>query len=202
MGKTRRALGALPERYNQLKEIMKTSKSELSNENNMIDKSISKNYFGTDGMRGTANIEPMTPDIVMKLAMAVADYCKQQNWVTTKRVIIGKDTRLSGYLFEPALTSGFISMGFDVFLLGPVPTPGVSMLTRSLRADIGVMLSASHNPFQDNGIKIFNHQGKKLTDAQELEIEAKMNGAPQYSCATELGRAKRLEDVPGRYIEF
>ncbi len=161
-----------------------------------------KKYFGTDGMRGTANKAPITPDLIMKLAVVTAHYFKSQGKITTNRVIIGKDTRLSGYMLEPALTSGFISMGFDVLLLGPVPTPGVSMLTRSLRADIGVMLSASHNPFQDNGVKLFDSRGLKLNDTAELAIESHMEDPIPLANATMLGRAKRLEDVPGRYIEF
>ncbi len=161
-----------------------------------------KRYFGTDGMRGRVNTHPMTPQMMLRLAMAVGHYFKSKNKTHTKRVIIGKDTRLSGYMLEPALTSGFISLGYDVLLLGPVPTPGVSMLTRSLRADIGVMLSASHNPFADNGIKIFDVHGCKLNDATELEIEQFMDEEIPLEKATKIGRAKRLEDVPGRYIEF
>ncbi|MCH9845211.1 MAG: phosphoglucosamine mutase [Alphaproteobacteria bacterium] len=167
-----------------------------------INANQNKRYFGTDGMRGRVNIAPMTPEIVMRLAMAVGYYFKKQNKVKTKRVIIGKDTRLSGYMLEPALTSAFISLGYDVLLLGPVPTPGVSMLTRSLRADIGVMLSASHNPFADNGIKIFDSHGCKLNDATELEIESYMEQEIPLIESDMVGRAKRLEDVPGRYIEY
>ncbi len=169
---------------------------------NQSEQSAKKRYFGTDGMRGEVNTSPMTPQMVMRLAMAVGHYVKQAGTINTKRVIIGKDTRLSGYMLEPALTSGFIALGYDVLLLGPVPTPGVSMLTRSLRADIGVMLSASHNPFHDNGIKIFDNRGRKLSDSIEIEIENHMDEEIPLAPSEQIGRATRLEDVPGRYIEF
>lgn len=159
-------------------------------------------YFGTDGIRGCANAYPMTPEIAMKVGMATGKLFRRGDH--RHRVVIGKDTRLSGYMLEPALTAGFTSMGMDVFLLGPVPTPGVAMLTRSLRADLGVMISASHNPFYDNGIKLFGPDGYKLSDELEAQIEAlldqDMNGLlikPQ-----DLGRAKRIDSVYDRYIEF
>ncbi|MFZ9180373.1 MAG: phosphoglucosamine mutase [Rickettsiales bacterium] len=165
-----------------------------------------KKYFGTDGIRGTANQFPMTAEIALKVGMALgARFGKAfTNDSHRHRVVIGKDTRLSGYMIEPALTSGFVAMGLDVFLVGPVPTPAVSMLTRSLRADIGIMISASHNPFGDNGIKIFNRDGNKLDDEIEFEIEQMIesNLEKYLAKSDDLGRVKRLEDPKGRYIEF
>lgn len=163
---------------------------------------MARKYFGTDGIRGTANEGKMTAEIAMRVGMAAGRHFTRGEH--QHRVVIGKDTRLSGYLLEPALTSGFISMGMDVVLLGPMPTPAVAMLTRSLRADLGVMLSASHNPFQDNGIKLFDHDGNKLSDEIEMEIERKMdNGYNEHLVASEqLGRAQRLNNAVGRYIEF
>ena len=163
---------------------------------------MTRKYFGTDGIRGTANEGKMTAEIAMRVGMAAGRHFTRGDH--QHRVVIGKDTRLSGYLLEPALTSGFISMGMDVVLLGPMPTPAVAMLTRSLRADLGVMLSASHNPFHDNGIKLFGPDGNKLSDEIELEIERKMeNGYDQHLVASEdLGRAQRLHNAVGRYIEF
>lgn len=167
---------------------------------------IHKKYFGTDGIRGTANQFPMTAEIALKVGMALgARFGKAfTNDSHRHRVVIGKDTRLSGYMIEPALTSGFVAMGLDVFLVGPVPTPAVSMLTRSLRADIGIMISASHNPFGDNGIKIFNRDGNKLDDEIEFEIEQMIesNLEKYLAKSDDLGRVKRLEDPKGRYIEF
>lgn len=163
-----------------------------------------RKYFGTDGVRGTANKAPMTPDVMMKLAAAAGSYFKMYHPHHRSKVIIGKDTRLSGYLLEPALTSGFISVGMDVKLLGPLPTPAISMLVRSLRADLGVMISASHNPYEDNGVKLFGPDGYKLSDDIERIIEEGINAPfniPQAS-PHELGRAQRLDDAPGRYIEF
>ena len=163
---------------------------------------MKRKYFGTDGIRGTANIEPMTPETALKAAMATAHALRGGDH--RHKVVIGKDTRLSGYLIEPAMTSGFISMGMDVVLLGPIPTPAVAMLTRSLRADLGVMISASHNPFEDNGIKLFGADGYKLSDDMELQIERLMDdpNLVDYRAAPEnLGRAARLEDESGRYIE-
>ena len=161
-----------------------------------------RKYFGTDGIRGKANEGKMTAEIAMRVGMAAGRHFTRGDH--QHRVVIGKDTRLSGYLLEPALTSGFISMGMDVVLLGPMPTPAVAMLTRSLRADLGVMLSASHNPFHDNGIKLFDHDGNKLSDEIEMEIERKMdNGYNDHLVASEeLGRAQRLNNAVGRYIEF
>src|SRR4051795_5740742 len=134
---------------------------------------MTRKFFGTDGIRGTANTEPMTPETALKVAMAVGE--SFHNGTHKHLVVIGKDTRLSGYMLEPALTAGFITMGMDVTLLGPLPTPAIAMLTRSLRADIGVMISASHNPYEDNGIKLFGPDGTKLSDEKELEIEALMD---------------------------
>jgi phosphoglucosamine mutase len=162
---------------------------------------MTRKLFGTDGIRGTANIEPMTPETALKVAMAVGECL--HNGTHKHLVVIGKDTRLSGYMLEPALTAGFITMGLDVVLIGPLPTPAVAMLTRSLRADIGVMISASHNPFADNGIKLFGPDGYKLSDEFEHKIEASLERGPTHrAVAAELGRAKRLDDAAGRYIEF
>lgn len=162
---------------------------------------MSRRYFGTDGVRGTANIDPITPGTVLRLAMAAGQRFRRGSHRHT--VVIGKDTRLSGYMLEPALTAGFVSMGMDVVLLGPLPTPAVAMLTRSLRADLGVVISASHNPFEDNGIKLFGPDGYKLSDDDEHEIELLMDGgAFDLAGSTGLGRARRLDDAPGRYVEF
>ena len=159
-------------------------------------------YFGTDGIRGCANSFPMTPEIAMKVGMATGKVFRRGDF--RHRVVIGKDTRLSGYMLEPALTAGLTAMGMDVFLLGPVPTPGVAMLTRSLRADLGVMISASHNPFHDNGIKLFGPDGYKLSDEIEAEIERLIDTdmTSQLVAPTKLGRAKRVEGVHDRYIEL
>ena len=162
---------------------------------------MARKLFGTDGVRGTANIEPMTPETALKLAMAVGECF--HNGAHKHLVVIGKDTRLSGYMLEPALTAGFITMGMDVVLVGPLPTPAIAMLTRSLRADIGVVISASHNPFDDNGIKLFGRDGYKLSDGVESRIEDCLEAGPSRRAAPgELGRAKRLDDAGGRYIEF
>jgi phosphoglucosamine mutase len=167
-----------------------------------MDGLMTRKYFGTDGIRGRANTHPMTAEVALKLGMAAALQFRRGNH--RHRVVIGKDTRLSGYMIEPALTSGFVAMGMDVVLVGPMPTPAVAMLTRSLRADLGVMISASHNPFEDNGIKLFGPDGYKLSDAVELEIEAKMDGnlALELEPADMLGRARRLDDARGRYTEY
>ena len=158
-------------------------------------------YFGTDGIRGTANKGAVTPGTVMRLALAAGEVFRRGNH--RHRVVIGKDTRLSGYMLEPALAAGFTAMGMDVMLVGPMPTPAVAMLTRSLRADVGVMISASHNPYLDNGIKLFGPDGYKLSDVQEGEIESLMDAEGlELAEGTKLGRATRLEDAPGRYIEF
>lgn len=163
---------------------------------------MTRKLFGTDGIRGRANQEPMTAETVVRVAMAAAGLFRRGEH--RHRVVIGKDTRLSGYMLEPALTAGFIAKGMDVFLLGPVPTPAVAMLTRSLRADMGVMLSASHNPYQDNGIKLFGPDGSKLSDELEAQIEARMeqNLSDDNALAENLGRASRLEDATGRYVEY
>ena len=161
-----------------------------------------RKYFGTDGIRGTANVAPMTADVALKVGMAAG--LQFTRGAHRHRVVIGKDTRLSGYMLEPALTSGFISVGMDVVLVGPLPTPAVAMLTRSLRADLGVMISASHNPYEDNGIKLFGPDGFKLSDQVESAIEARMDAgiADELAPAADLGRALRLDDAAGRYIEY
>ena len=161
-----------------------------------------RKYFGTDGIRKRSNVSPMTGEIMLRLGMAVGHFFKRGRH--RHRVVIGKDTRLSGYMIEPALTSGLISMGMDVFLLGPLPTPGVAMLTKSMRADLGIMISASHNSFEDNGIKLFGPDGMKLSNQVELEIERLMDSDLERNLSTpqELGRAKRLEDANARYTEF
>ncbi len=163
---------------------------------------MKRKYFGTDGIRGTANTEPMTVETVLRVAMAAAGLFRRGNY--RHRVVIGKDTRLSGYMLEPALTAGFIAKGMDVTLLGPMPTPAVSMLTKSLRADLGVMISASHNPYQDNGIKLFGPDGHKLSDEFETKIEKRLAGnlASDHAAPHALGRASRLDDVMGRYVEY
>ena len=162
---------------------------------------MTRKYFGTDGIRGKANSE-LTGELALKLGMAAGYYFVQGEH--KHKVIIGKDTRLSGYLLEPALTAGFISMGMDVILVGPLPTPAISMLTNSMRADLGVMISASHNAYQDNGIKIFQSDGQKLSDDIEHEIEALMDSDlnSKLAAADKLGKATRLENARGRYIEF
>ncbi|GIL40150.1 phosphoglucosamine mutase [Roseiterribacter gracilis] len=163
---------------------------------------MTRKLFGTDGIRGRANDTPMTAEIALKVAMASAAVLRRGEH--RHRVVIGKDTRLSGYLFEPALAAGFVSMGFDVTMVGPLPTPAVAMLTRSYRADLGVMISASHNPFEDNGIKLFGADGYKLSDAIEMEIESKIESGAhgELAHAKQLGRAQRLDDAPGRYAEY
>jgi phosphoglucosamine mutase len=163
---------------------------------------MSRKYFGTDGVRGRANTGAMTPDVVMKIGMAAGQL--HQRGGHRHRVVIGKDTRLSGYMIEQALTSGLLAAGMDVFLFGPCPTPAVSMLTRSMRADLGVMISASHNPYYDNGIKFFGPDGYKLSDEQELRIENLVDNPAEIVLAESdnIGRAKRIEDAGARYIEF
>jgi phosphoglucosamine mutase len=157
--------------------------------------------FGTDGVRGRANQWPMTAELALKLGAAAGRYFRRDG-TTAHRVVIGKDTRLSGYMLENAMTAGFTSTGMGVFLLGPVPTPAVGYLTRSMRADVGVMISASHNPHQDNGIKFFGPDGFKLSDAAEAEIEAMVMGEITPAKPENIGRAKRIEDGRGRYQEF
>ncbi len=161
---------------------------------------MSRKYFGTDGIRGTVGQAPITPDFVLRLAHAVGRVLKR----TEERpvVLIGKDTRISGYMLESALESGFNSAGVDVVLLGPLPTPGVAYLTRAQRASLGVVISASHNAYPDNGIKFFSAQGSKLPDAWELAVEAAVDEPPVWVDSASLGRARRLDDAAGRYIEF
>jgi len=163
---------------------------------------MARKLFGTDGIRGKANQEPMTAETALRVAMAAGHRFTRGDH--RHLVIIGKDTRLSNYMLEPAMQAGFTAMGMDVVLVGPMPTPAVAMLTRTLRADLGVVLSASHNPYEDNGIKLFGPDGFKLSDAVEEEIEALIeNGLLDHLAdASSLGRARRLEDAPGRYIEF
>ena len=160
-----------------------------------------RRLFGTDGIRGKANADPMTAGIALRLGQAAGLMFTRGDH--RHRVVIGKDTRLSGYMIEPALTAGFIGAGMDVTLVGPLPTPAVAMLTRSLRADLGVMISASHNPYEDNGIKLFGPDGTKLSDQMEIEIEALMDSpfADRLADSHLLGRASRLDDAAGRYIE-
>jgi phosphoglucosamine mutase len=163
---------------------------------------MSRRYFGTDGIRGLANRSPMTSEIALKVGMAAGRIFA--NGKQRIRVVIGKDTRLSGYMIESALMSGFTSVGCDVFLLGPMPTPAVAMLTRSLRADLGVMISASHNPYYDNGIKLFDAEGYKLSDETEAEIERLIDSDVEDLLAgpDAIGRATRVESAQERYIEF
>lgn len=159
-------------------------------------------YFGTDGIRGRANRPPITPDVAMKVGMAAGLVFTHGDH--RHRVVIGKDTRLSSYMIENALTAGFLAVGVDVLLTGPVPTPGIAILTRSMRCDLGVMISASHNPYDDNGIKLFGPDGAKLTDANEAAIEALIDAdlAGRLAAPADLGRAKRIESVTDRYIEY
>jgi phosphoglucosamine mutase len=161
---------------------------------------MTRQYFGTDGIRGTVGQHPITPDFVLRLAHAVGRVLKRTEERPT--VLIGKDTRISGYMLESALESGFNSAGVDVVLLGPLPTPGVAYLTRAQRASLGVVISASHNPFPDNGIKFFSAQGNKLSDAWELEVEAALQEPPVWADSASLGKTRRLDDAAGRYIEF
>jgi phosphoglucosamine mutase len=161
---------------------------------------MTRKYFGTDGIRGRVGQSPITADFVLRLAHAVGRVLKRTEDKPT--VLIGKDTRISGYMLESALESGFNSAGVNVVLLGPLPTPGVAYLTRAQRASLGVVISASHNPFDDNGIKFFSAQGTKLSDAWELDVEAALDEAPVWADSANLGKAKRLDDAAGRYIEF
>src|ERR1700678_3103894 len=161
---------------------------------------MSRKYFGTDGIRGLAN-GLITPELALKVGQAAGLVFQRGDH--RHRVVIGKDTRLSGYMIETAMTTGFPSVGMDVLLLGPMPTPAVAMLTRSMRCDLGVMISASHNLFEDNGIKLFGPDGYKLSDAVEALIEAFMDGdgAPTLANSPDLGRAKRIDDVDARYTD-
>ncbi len=161
---------------------------------------MGRKYFGTDGIRGRTNVAPMTADVAMRVGQAAGAYFLRGDH--RHRVVIGKDTRLSGYMMESAMVAGFTSVGMDVVLLGPMPTPAVAMLTKELRADLGVMISASHNPFFDNGIKLFGPDGYKLSDKAELTIEKLMESPLELIDAPRIGRAKRIDDARGRYIHF
>jgi len=161
---------------------------------------MNRRYFGTDGIRGTVGVAPVTPDFVLRLGHAVGRVLRGTHDRPT--VLIGKDTRVSGYMLESALEAGLNSAGVDVMLTGPLPTPGVAYLTRALRLSLGIVISASHNPYEDNGIKFFSARGEKLSDAWEVEVEAAIDAEPQWASSGELGRARRLQDAAGRYIEF
>jgi phosphoglucosamine mutase len=163
---------------------------------------MARKYFGTDGIRGLANGSKLTPELALRVGMATGLAFKRGDY--THRVVIGKDTRRSGYMIENALTAGFTAVGMDVLLLGPMPTPAVAMLTRSLRADVGVMISASHNPFADNGIKLFRPDGYKLSDSFEAEIENLIDAdlSPRLARGTTIGRARRVEEARTRYVEY
>lgn len=161
---------------------------------------MSRSYFGTDGIRGTVGRAPITPDFMLRLGHAVGQVLRRST--PRPSVLIGKDTRISGYMLESALEAGFASAGVDVLLSGPLPTPGVAYLTRALRLDLGVVISASHNPFADNGVKFFSAQGEKLPDEWELEVEAMLAREPQWVDSASLGKARRLDDAAGRYVEF
>src|SRR5687767_2766559 len=176
---------------------------------------MTRRLFGTDGIRGVANTDPMTPEVAMRLGMAIAVRFRGGGAAGASgtgltggrhgRIVIGKDTRLSGYMFETALEAGIVSMGADVWICGPLPTPGIAFITSSMRADAGVVISASHNPYQDNGIKIFARDGFKLPDEVEGEIEALMTGGSLESMRpgpADIGRATRIEDAIGRYVVF
>ena len=161
---------------------------------------MSRRYFGTDGIRGTVGTEPITPDFMLRLGHAVGRVLKRS--ARRPVVVIGKDTRISGYMIESALEAGFASAGVDTLLSGPLPTPGVAYLTRALRLDLGVVISASHNAYPDNGIKFFSARGEKLPDAWEQAVEAALLEAPQWVDSAGLGKARRIDDAGGRYIEF
>ena len=163
---------------------------------------MARKYFGTDGVRGTVGTDPITPDFVLKLGQSAGRVFSEKKSGSRPVVLIGKDTRVSGYMLEAALQAGFSSSGVDVLLCGPIPTPAVAYLTRALRLDAGVVISASHNPFDDNGIKFFSEKGMKLPDAVEEAIEQEMDKG--FACLTsdKLGKARRLDDAVGRYVEF
>jgi len=161
---------------------------------------MTRKFFGTDGIRGTTNIEPMTAETALRVGQAAGTHFLRGDH--RHRVVIGKDTRLSGYMMESAMVAGFTSVGMDVVLLGPMPTPAVAMLTRSMRADLGVMISASHNPFADNGIKLFGPDGYKLSDKAEAAIEKRLEEKPRFAKSDMIGRARRIDDARGRYIHF
>src|SRR5919107_5069545 len=159
---------------------------------------MTRKFFGTDGIRGTTNSEPMTAETALRVGQAAGAHFLRGDH--RHRVVIGKDTRLSGYMMESAMVAGFTSVGMDVVLLGPMPTPAVAMLTRSMRADLGVMISASHNPFADNGIKLFGPDGFKLSDEAEAAIERRLERGVKLVAAQKIGRARRIDDARGRYI--
>jgi phosphoglucosamine mutase len=159
-----------------------------------------RTYFGTDGIRGTVGQAPITPDFMLRLGHAVGHVLREKE--ARPSVLIGKDTRLSGYMLESALEAGFVSAGVNVLLTGPLPTPGIAYLTRALRLSLGVVISASHNPFGDNGVKFFSSRGEKLPDAWELDVEKALDLPPAWVPSASLGKAKRLDDAAGRYIEF
>src|SRR5258706_4915821 len=161
---------------------------------------MTRAYFGTDGIRGAVGQAPITADFMLRLGHAVGSVRKAGEARPT--VLIGKDTRISGYMIESALEAGFASAGVDVLLTGPLPTPGVAYLTRALRLSLGVVISASHNPFGDNGIKFFSARGEKLPDSWEHDVEAALEESPQWVDSKQLGKARRLDDASGRYIEF
>ena len=161
---------------------------------------MTRKFFGTDGIRGTTNAEPMTAQTALCVGMAAGAHFLRGDH--RHRVVIGKDTRLSGYMMESAMVAGFTSVGMDVVLLGPMPTPAVAMLTRSMRADLGVMISASHNPFADNGIKLFGPDGYKLSDQDEQAIEKRLEKGPKLAKSELIGRARRIDDARGRYVQF
>ena len=191
----------MPSRYGKPLSVKLTvNRDKLHQIMNEATTMSKRQYFGTDGIRGTVGQAPITPDFVLLLAHAVGRVLKQHD--PHPVVLIGKDTRISGYMLESALESGFNSAGVDVVLLGPVPTPAVAYLTRAQRANLGVVISASHNPFADNGIKFFNAQGAKLPDAWELKVEAALEQPPVWVDSVHLGKTRRLDDAAGRYIEF
>ncbi len=159
---------------------------------------MTRRFFGTDGIRGLTNQPPITAEVAMRVGMAAGAHFLRGTH--KHRVVVGKDTRLSGYMLENAMVAGFTAVGMDVVQVGPMPTPAVALLTRSMRADLGVMISASHNPFEDNGIKLFGPDGYKLSDADELAIEALLDSPPRLAQPTNIGRARRIEDARGRYI--
>ena len=161
---------------------------------------MTRKFFGTDGIRGTTNLEPMTAETALRVGQAAGAHFLRGDH--RHRVVIGKDTRLSGYMMESAMVAGFTSVGMDVVLLGPMPTPAVAMLTRSMRADLGVMISASHNPYADNGIKLFGPDGYKLSDDAERDIERRLEKGPKLAKSELIGRARRIDDARGRYIHF
>jgi phosphoglucosamine mutase len=161
---------------------------------------MTRKFFGTDGIRGTTNSEPMTAETALRVGQAAGAHFLRGDH--RHRVVIGKDTRLSGYMMESAMVAGFTSVGMDVVLLGPMPTPAVAMLTRSMRADLGVMISASHNPFADNGIKLFGPDGYKLSDEAEGAIEKRLGQGPKLAKSEMIGRARRIDDARGRYVQF